>query len=50
MRFHRNFLSGAKDRVYFKMVSDEFLELFTEGVRFFFSQHFFLNFVEAYFA
>ena len=41
MRCHRNFLSGAKYRVYFKMVYNKFLELFTKGVRFFFSPHFF---------
>ena len=29
MRCRKNFLKGAKDRVYFKMVFDELLDFFT---------------------
>ena len=33
MRYHRNVLRDAKDRVYFKMVFDGLLAFFTLGVK-----------------
>ena len=33
IRYHRNVLRGAKDRVYFKMILDGLLALFTLGVK-----------------
>ena len=41
MRYHRNFLRGAKDRVYSKIVFPKFLEHFTSVISFFyFTIHF----------